>query len=86
MVGNVDQNARTARDYFGFDLLGNQKSSSRAKKNQNRRRVFHAPLGTKLIAILFVADETDRAWIARHRDVCRAHDNHAVNNFDCRRI
>ena len=86
MVGNICAKRGAAGDYLGFDIAGDEQSSSRTKENKKRRRILHlvfdAPLGMKLIAILFETDETAPGRVsACDRNVCRAGDNRAINNL-----
>jgi hypothetical protein len=85
MIGNVGGKRSRAGDDFRFDVPGDDKAGGRAKENQKRRRVFHAPLGAKLIIVdLLVADETvSAARSTGECHVCRPGDDNTVYDFLC---
>lgn len=50
VLGNVRAKWSRARDDFRSEIIRNDKGSRRAKKNQERRRVFHFHSPRELIA------------------------------------
>ena len=92
MIANVDrQRGIGLLDHRSLEFIYDGERGRRAKKNQERRRVFHfvsvARITSGLIIVFFIADETRRSWIrASHGNIGRPGDYDVIDGFQKERI